>query len=126
MMRTVVGFCLLILLLAGGILSGKHQTQHHEQIAHLLEQASVQAGAGQLADARETAAEARRIWEGGWSMAAVFTDHNPLEQVDVGFIRLKIYGEAGDALAFAVVCGELSGQVQALGDAHGSNWWNFL
>lgn len=126
MKRTVVGFSLLIVLLSAGILSGRNQTRHHEQVAGLLEQAARYAAEDNLRAAAETAADARSVWRQGWTLAAVFTDHSPLEQIDVGFSRLEIYRKAGDTLSFGAVCAELAGQVRALGDAHGVQWWNIL
>lgn len=122
MKRTVVGFTLLILLLMGGILSGWSQRNYHEQVADLLEQAAREP----LPTAWEQALHAREIWERGWTMAAVLTDHAPLEQIGAGFSRLEIFAQEGDSLSFRVLCAELACQVQALGDAHGVQWWNFL
>ena len=126
MKRTVVGFFLLIALLGGGVLSGWHQSRYHEGVTVLLEQGARLAMEGKMAAAAETALDARKVWERGWTLAAVLTDNNPLEQVDTGFRRLEVYAQAGDNLSFAVLCAELAGQVQALGDAHGAQWWNFL
>ena len=126
MKRIAVGAALLLLILAGGILSAGNQIRYHKKVAGLLEQAAQQAMAGELPGAKETALDARGVWERGWSLAAVFTDHNSLEQINEGFVRLDVYGEAGDLLAFGAICADLAGQVRALGDAHGVRWWNFL
>lgn len=122
MSRTVVGFILLIVLLLGGILSGWSQKNYHEQVADLLEQAAREP----LPDAWERALRARKIWERGWTLAAVFTDHAPLEQIGAGFSRLELFAQEGDSLSFRVLCTELACQVRALGDAHGVQWWNIL
>lgn len=126
MKRTVAGFALLILLLAGGLLSGWSQSRYHDRVTELLEQAGRLALAEEMAAAVETAADAREIWQRGWMLAAVLTDHDPLELVDVGFRRLEVYASVGDRVSFATLCAELAGQVRALGDAHGAQWWNFL
>lgn len=126
MKRTAVGLALLVLLLAGAILSGRSQVAYHQRVSDLLEQASRAAMEDRFPAAVEMALDARGVWEQGWMAAAVLTDHAPLEQIDVGFRRLEVYAQAGDTLSFGVLCADLAGQVEALGDAHGAQWWNFL
>lgn len=126
MKRTIVGVAILAVLLAGGILASLGLTRHNTRVAGLLDTAAEQALAGQLPEALLTAENARSLWETRWNISAVFTDHDPLEQIDGGFARLGLYGRADDPLAFAAVCVELSRQIEALGDAHGAQWWNIL
>ena len=126
MRRTVVGIVLLAVLLAGGFVSSAGLARHNEEVAPQLDAAAVQAMAGDLPGAMEAAEEAQAAWEERWGISAAFTDHNPREQIDGGFARLRIYGEAGDNIAYAAVCMELSKQIEAIGDAHGAQWWNIL
>ena len=126
MSRTAVGVLLLILLLAGGILSSVGMDRYQEGIAARLETAAEQALAGDLSQAGSTAREAQDIWEAGRKVCAAFTDHGPMEQIDGGFARLQLYEQVRDSVAFAGVCVELSRQVRSIGDAHGAQWWNIL
>ena len=126
MRRTAVGFALLLVLLVAGIGSGMCLSRHNEQVAALLDGAAARAMDGDLSGAEASAEEAWGLWKQRWNISAAFTDHAPLEQVDGGFAQLKIYGEAGEALSFAAVCAGLARQVEALGDAHGAQWWNIL
>ena len=125
-MRTVIGVVLLVVLLIGGILSAGGMDRHNQDIAARLEAAAEQALAGDMVQAGGTAREAQEAWESGWNVCAAFTDHSPMEQIDGGFARLQLYEKIQDATAFAGICVELSKQVQAVGDAHGAEWWNIL
>ena len=125
-MRTVVGVVLLVTLLIGGILSAGGMDQRNEAIAARLETAAEQALAGNMSQAGDTARSAREKWESGWNLCAAFTDHSPMEQIDGGFARLQLYEKIQDPTAFASVCVELAKQVEAIGDAHGAQWWNIL
>ena len=126
MKRTVFGLVLLLVLLAAGITSALGMSRYHEKVAALLDQSAAQAMDDDLPGAMQTAQQAWEQWERGWNISAAFTDHDPLEQIDGGFAQLKLYGEAGEALPFAAVCVELAKQVEAIGDAHGAQWWNIL
>lgn len=126
MSRTAFGIALLAVLLAGGIASAVGLTGHNSAISAQLNAAADQAMAGDLSGAMDTAQVAQEDWEKGWKISAAFTDHNPLEQINIGFDRLHLHGEARDPVAYALVCRELAGQIEALGDAHGTQWWNIL
>ena len=126
MNRTTVGVLLLVVLLAGGIVSAAGLDRQSEALASQLDAAARLAMAGDLLGAIQTAEEAWSVWEKGRKISAAFTDHNPLDQIDTGFARLQLYGEAGDPVAYASVCVELAKQVKAISDAHGAQWWNIL
>ncbi len=126
MKRSLIGAALLLLLLVGAIVSGKVITRHNERVAKLLDTAAEQAMADDLPEAMETMYLARQDWQRLWNLSASFADHDPLEQIDGGFSQLQIYGDAGENVSFAAVCVQLSQQIQALGDAHGAQWWNIL
>lgn len=126
MKRTVVGMALLIVLLAWGIVSAMGLARHNEKVSSLLDAAAAQAMASDLPAAIRTAEEARTVWESGRKISAAFVDHSPLDQIDADFLRLRLYGEAGDNVAFAAVCVELACRIGALGDAHGARWWNIF
>lgn len=126
MKRTVVGIVLLASLLAGGIASSLGMSRHNAKVASQLDAAAELAMAGDLPGAIRNAQEAWEIWEKGWKISAAFTDHAPLDQIDTGFARLQMYEKAGNQVAYAAVCVELSKQIESLGDAHGAQWWNIL
>ncbi len=126
MKRTLIGAALLLLLLIGAIVSGKVMNEHNESVARLLDTAAEQAMADDLPGAMETMYLARQDWQRLRNVSAAFADHDPLEQIDGGFSQLQIYGDAGETVSFAAVCVQLSQQIEALGDAHGAQWWNIL
>ena len=126
MKRTGLGFFLLLTMLLAGLLSSQSIAQRNEPISLQLTQAVQATRAGQWDQAVSLAGEARRAWEENWHFCACFADHEPMEDIDGLFAQLEVYQNMEDPVSFAAVCGQLSKKIQAMGDAHGLNWWNFL
>ena len=126
MKRAWIGLGLLLVLLTGGLLVAWHMDSSHREIARELEQAAACALAENWEEAREDAEDAREDWREHWHFSAAFADHEPMEEIDALFSQLEAYLTARDAVSFGAVCKELSRQVEAIGDAHGLNWWNLL
>ena len=49
-----------------------------------------------------------------------------MEEIDGGFAQVKAYSQAGEPADFAAACAQTARRVEAMGQAHGLNWWNVL
>ena len=141
MKRGWIGLGLLGILLTAGLLVTGFMGRVHKDVSRELdesnayymgyvsrelEEAARAAGAGNWAEAAEDARDAYEDWQERWHLSAAFADHEPMEQIDGQFAQLWPYLEARDAVAFCALCRALARQVEAIGDAHGLNWWNLL
>ena len=126
MTRGWIGLGLLTFLLITGLLVTGFMSRAHKEISRELEEAAVAAGAGNWREAAEDARDAYEDWQERWHLSAAFADHEPMEQIDGQFAQLWPYLEARDPVAFRALCRALARQVEAIGDAHGLNWWNLL
>ena len=126
MKRGWFGGALLLVLLAGGIVSSVVMGNFHEPLARSLDRASEFALEENWEQAEQTARQARERWEDMWHFSAIVSDHGPMEQIDALFSQLDIYRQAGDPVNFAAVCASLSQQIGDMADAHGISWWNLL
>lgn len=126
MSRTLVGAALLLVLLAGGILSALWMARDTGEIGDLLEDAAASVLEGQWQQAREEAERARRLWERKRNPGAALADHGPMEQVDSGFALLRFYAETGEQRLFAALCIDLEMRLEALEEAQKISWWNIL
>jgi hypothetical protein len=98
----------------------------HTEISRELELAARWAMAGDWEEAAEAAEEAYENWQEKWHFSGAFADHEPMEEIDALFSQLLPYLAARDRVSFSAACRELARQVEAVGDAHGLNWWNLL
>lgn len=126
MKRSWIGLGMLVILLAAGLLVTWGMSRCHEPIARELEQAAFQALENDWERAIPVAAAAKTQWESSQRFAACFADHTPMEEIDALFAQMEVYAAAGENAAFAASCAELSKKVEAIGEAHGLMWWNFL
>ena len=126
MTRGWIGLGLLTFLLITGLLVTGFMGRVHKDVSRELEEAARAAGTGNWAEAAEDARDAYEDWQEHWHLSAAFADHEPMEEIDSEFAQLWPYLEARDAVVFSALCRELARQVEAIGDAHGLNWWNLL
>lgn len=126
MKRGKVGIGILAGLLVLCMLATVTMRRRNEPIARILAAASDLAAAGEWEEAKKLAGKARGDWEKRWHFTAVFADHTPMEDIDGLFARLEVYEKQEDRTAFAAVCADLSVKIEAMGDAHGINWWSLL
>lgn len=126
MNRTLIGVLLLIALPVTGIFSSLGMTRWNGEIAGQLDTAARLALEKDPESASQTLLDAQTRWQELWSANAAFTDHAPLEQIDAGFAQLRIYAQAGEAVAFAAVCAQLAQQIRAIGEAGSASWRNIL
>lgn len=126
MKRGWIGVGLLTALLVTGLLVTWVMGKTHSEISQELELAAQFAMAGDWEEAAESAGDAYEDWQDKWHFSAAFADHEPMEEIDALFAQLLPYLQDKDSVSFAAACRELARQVDAIGDAHGLNWWNLL
>lgn len=126
MTRGWIGLGLLAVLLTVGLLVTGWMSSAHKDISRELEEAAAAAGEKNWTEAAESARDAYEDWQERWHLSAAFADHEPMEEIDGLFAQLWPYLNARDPVAFSALCRELARQVEAIGDAQGLNWWNFL
>ncbi len=126
MKRGWIGAGLLAVLLVISLLVTGSMGRTYQKIAEELESAARAAGAGQWVAAAEDAVDAYKDWQDRWHFSAAFADHEPMEQIDSQFAQLWPYLAARDVISFSAACRGLARQVEAVGDAHGLDWWNLL
>ncbi len=126
MKRFWFGITLLLVLLAGGIVSSICLDRLHTPISHELSLAAEAALGEQWEDAVRLAHQAKSQWQKQRHAVAAITSHSPMEQIDSLFDELEIYQAAGEVLPFASCCAALSALILAMAEAQTMNWWNLL
>ena len=126
MIRSRMGFVLLVVLLAMSLLATGLMTRIHEPIEADLQTAAEYARKGNWVQAHRFFRQAEAAWTRWEHLRACFADHNPVEEIDAAFIQVQVYGTAREELAFEGGCRELARKVAAVGQAHEFVWWNLL
>lgn len=126
MRRSWIGFGLLAVLLAGGLLVSWGMGRFHDPIAQDLDQAANCALAGNWDRADILVCGAKESWEKRWGFSAAFADHEPMEDIDGLFAQLEVYAKARECVPYAASCAELSRRIEAMSDAHELKWRNLL
>ena len=126
MKRSWIGFFLLLVLLAAGIGSTWVMDRVHAPVARLLRQAAEDAVVEDWDDAGRTLGRAKQQWKKWEHFRACLSDHGPVEEITASLEALTVFCEAREKTAFRALCLELAKLVEAVGDAHGSYWWNLM
>lgn len=126
MKRFLIGAALLASLFLGGLLISFTFGRTFEPMADGLVLASQAARDENWPQARELTRHIRQQWSSRWGLTAVFSDHEPMEQVEGLFAQLEIYGSKRQGPAFAALCEKLAQMLTDLGEEHIFTWWNFL
>lgn len=126
MKRSWIGFCLLVILLLGGILVTGEMIAIHEPIEADLLQAAEASLQGNWDRAGRLFRQAEHHWTGNQRFRSCFADHSPVEEIDAAFASLKVCCVRMDTVSFAAGCCSLACQVAAVGEAHAFVWWNLL
>ena len=126
MIRSWIGFVLLVVLLLGCLLVTKTMVDIHDPLESRLIQAGQAAMEGSWAQAQKLFRQAEEDWEEHAHSRGCFADHTPVEEIDAAFAMLRTYCAARDAVTFAGGCRSLARQVAAVGEAHELTWWNLL
>ena len=126
MKRSWFGFGILLVLLIAALLTTWAMDEIHEPIAGDLEQAAEYALLDDWENAELFYGRAAGKWEKWEHFRACFADHTPVEEISAAMAELEVYGIARENAAFAAACAETAEKVEAVGEAHGLVWWNFL
>ena len=126
MKRCWIGFILLLVLLAGGLLATWTMDRIHEPIEADLKQAAECAVLGDWVNADHFFRKAKGSWEKWEHLCACFADHTPMEEIRASFAMQEVYCDTQENAAFAAGCCELAQKVSAMGESHGLVWWNVL
>jgi len=126
MKRMWLGIGLLLLFLLLGLWCSHAMAKRLDPIAQRLEQAAQTALRGDLSSAMELAEAARKQWDGYWHDTATLADHNPMDEIDAHFARLRVYATMSHQADFAACCAQLSALIHATAEAHSFFWWNIL
>lgn len=124
MKRSILGLCMLLVLLAAGILTTGYMQTCHREVLTALHAAEEQAESGSWQQARAGVAAAKAGWEAKWGITAALCDHEPMETVNDLLAQLEVYTEVKDPVQFAAVCARLREALEAIGEAHRVAWWN--
>ena len=126
MKRSWLGFLLLLVLLAAGLLTTRNMTEIHEPIEAQLLQAAYWSALEDWETAESFFQKAEQNWKQSEHFRACFADHDPVEDIDAAFALLKVYCAAREETAFEGGCRELARRAAAVGEAHEAVWWNFF
>ena len=126
MKRGWIGLILLLVLLVGGILSAGYLTEYQKPLAAEMDRAGDLALLQEMEQASRIAREVRAQWQRRWKITAVFSDHQPMEQIDALFAQLEKYEAEDDPRGYALVCCQLASELMAMADGNIPSWWNLL
>ena len=116
MNRVVIGVVLLAALLAASLFSAWQMGNIQEPIADRMEEASLQSLRGETDAAAETAARAEAAWHSSRVFTAALADHQPMEDIEGLFARLRAY-ESEDRSEYAALCAEIARRIRAVAEA---------
>ena len=126
MSRLWVGVAILALLLGAGIGVIRYTDRVQTQVKELLTQSREAAEVGQWKKAAGKCFQARSLWEKHRKATAAVIDHEPMEEAEALFSRLEVWLKARDSDSYCACCAGLEVCIEAIGEAHSVNWWNFL
>ena len=126
MKRCWIGVGLLVCLLGLGIFSSWKMERSHAPMAEDLKQAGAWAEAGHWDMAENYVNQAKQKWEDHWGFGASFSDHEPMERVNILFSQLEACGRRREIVSYCLLCAQLQEEFEAMGEAHRFVWWNLL
>ena len=126
MKRCWFGLILLIALFAGCLAATWHMDRVYSPLSETMDQAADRALREDWGNALHLMEQAEDAWHRHWKVSAAFADHEPMEDINALFAQLAVSAELRDGPVFAALCAHLSAALDAMGDAHGFVWWNFL
>ena len=126
MRRMWIGIGLLALVLVGGIWASEWMGNTHEEMARDLDRAAELAMTDRWEEAVLKLIRAEEKWQKKRPVTAAFADHEPLEEIDGLFARLKIFAAGEKRTDFSAACAHLARQLEALGDSHSFSLSNLL
>ncbi len=126
MRRLWIGVAFLAVLLVGSVFLLVFSGRFYRDFAAALEEAADFAMEENWVSATEKARKCQEKWEKNQHFLAAFTDHEPVEQVQLLFSQLTLYGEKRMSVEFASVCQQLRHCAEAIDESHSLKWWTVL
>lgn len=126
MNRLWIGIVILFLLLGLGVGLVWGSGAFFGSLAREMEACGAAALAENWVLASEKATQCRNKWETYAHFWASFTDHAPIEQVQLLFSQLKLYENQRLPVEFAVCCRSLAREAEAIEESHSLAWWSIL
>lgn len=126
MKRMWIGIGLLLVILAAALWLWLGLGGVFGRISASLDRAAEAVAAQNWAEAEENAQAATQAWKTYKKVAASFTDHEPLEDMDALFRELEIYSRDKLSTEYAVVCVHLSRLAEAVEESLSLKWWSLL
>lgn len=126
MKRFWIGVILLGIMLAGGVAMLLLSHDFYEEFSRKLETAAQAALAQKWSEAENLSQQATRQWHRCHRFWASFTDHEPIEDVQLLFRKLQLYQTARLSVDFADTCHALIQLCNAIDETHSLNWWSVL
>ena len=126
MKRLWIGVILLGIMLIGSIGMLLFSHSFYQEFSETLESAASAAIEGNWTAAEQSARQVQSQWNQHHRFFASFTDHEPVEEIELLLSRLKLYQDARLAVDFADACRTLSHLCEAIDESHGLNWWAVL
>jgi len=121
-----LGLAILILLLALGIGTAAVMQAIHEPVQTQLARAAELALEDKLDAALPLAEKAYDRWQKYHSVTASFADHTPMDDTDILFQEMLVYGQTEEFPHFIACCRELAVMTEAMYDAHAFSLKNLL
>ena len=119
-----IGLLIFLLVLGIGLLWGS--SVFFGDFSESMEEAGDMALAGNWFASGQKMEQTQKKWERYCHFWASFTDHEPVEQVQVLFAQLELYQKQQLQTEFASACRALSHVAQAIQETHGLKWWSVL
>ena len=126
MNRLWIGIIAVTVLLVGGILTSLGLLSVHNHLSGQLAQAAAAAQKNDIEKAGELMADAETYWKKHRAFTAAFSDHEPIEQIDLLFAQARLCRGMHLSAQYALICAELSEVSYAIAEGLKLNWWNLL
>ena len=123
-----IWFCggMMIALLALSVALYFRPGQYYETLSRQMLQASEYAQVENWAQADTISRQCRQKFSETRAFCAAFSDHEPLERMEVLFAQLAVYLQQQETLSFATAALELSTLAREVSESFSLRWWTFL
>lgn len=121
-----IGAGLLLGLLCFCIAIGAGIRRIQDPVSREVERAIFQAESGKLSLAEESIRDAKSKWNVSRDKLAAFSDHAPIDHIDILLDRLTVRSKHGTVSEFLADCRELQNLLSSVLQEHTLQWWNLL
>ena len=126
MKRFWIDIAMLGVMLAGSIAMLLFSHSFYDAFSETLESAADAALSGHWSEAEKLSQQAKLQWSRSRRFFASFTDHEPVEDVQLLFMKLELYQQARLTVDFADACKSIAHLCEAIDESHNLNWWSVL